>query len=138
MSISRHPRDSRRGAAAVEFALLLPILMALGMGAIDWGYFFFVDQLIANAAREGARAGSLQTPPPAGSVAAAQSAAQSAVTDYLQKMKLTGAATVTTAYATVSGTDAISVQVNYPTGSLTGFFAAVVPKQVIGAATMRW
>jgi hypothetical protein len=52
-------RDSRRGAVAVEFALVLPILLLLVLGGIDWGYFFFAGQIVANAAREGARAGSL-------------------------------------------------------------------------------
>ncbi len=47
------------GAAAVEFALVLPLLLILVMGTIEWGRFFFLQQLVVNAAREGARAGSV-------------------------------------------------------------------------------
>lgn len=44
-----------RGAAAVEMALVLPILVALVMGIIDFGYSFWVQGNVAGAAREGAR-----------------------------------------------------------------------------------
>lgn len=44
-----------RGAAAVEFALvLLPLLYVIG-GAVDFGLAFFVSHIVQNAAREGAR-----------------------------------------------------------------------------------
>lgn len=49
-----------RGAVAVEFALVLPLLLLLVLGGIDWGYYFFAGEIAANAAREGARAGALQ------------------------------------------------------------------------------
>ena len=45
-----------RGAAAVEMALVLPILLLLVGGIIDFGRFFFTQVQITNAAREGARA----------------------------------------------------------------------------------
>jgi Flp pilus assembly protein TadG len=46
-----------RAAAAVEFALVLPILLLLLGGIIDYGRFFFTQLQLTNAAREGARAG---------------------------------------------------------------------------------
>jgi Flp pilus assembly protein TadG len=49
-----------RGAVAVEFALVLPLLLLLVLGGIDWGYYFFAGEIAANAAREGARAGAIQ------------------------------------------------------------------------------
>lgn len=46
---------SRRGTASVEFALVLPLLLALLFGIIEFG-FIFKDQLsLQQAAREGAR-----------------------------------------------------------------------------------
>jgi Flp pilus assembly protein TadG len=45
------------GVAAVEFAIILPILMLIIFGMIEYGYMFYVDMVITNAAREGARAG---------------------------------------------------------------------------------
>ena len=45
------------GAAAVEFAVLLPVLIAVLFGIIDFGDLFMKDHLITNASREGARYG---------------------------------------------------------------------------------
>lgn len=44
-----------RGAAAVEFALVAPLLVLLVLGSIEFGWFFFSQANVANAAREGAR-----------------------------------------------------------------------------------
>ena len=54
---------SERGAAAVEFALLLPILVILLGGIVDYGRYFFAQIQLANAAREGARAAIVQADP---------------------------------------------------------------------------
>jgi Flp pilus assembly protein TadG len=48
-------RRGQEGAAAVEFALILPILMLLTLGALDLGHMYYIDHLITNASREGAR-----------------------------------------------------------------------------------
>ncbi|KRB77271.1 hypothetical protein ASE01_11075 [Nocardioides sp. Root190] len=46
----------RRGAAAVEFALIMPILLLLVFGIISYGYMLSFRQAISQAAAEGARA----------------------------------------------------------------------------------
>jgi len=43
------------GAAAVEFALILPILVFLVLGGMDLGHRFYMQNIITNASREGAR-----------------------------------------------------------------------------------
>ena len=48
-----------RGVALVEFALVLPLLCLLVFGVIDFGFMVNRDTLINNAAREGAREGTL-------------------------------------------------------------------------------
>ncbi len=48
---------SQSGATAVEFALVLWLLTLLLFGMIEWGLYFFNRQVLANACREGARAG---------------------------------------------------------------------------------
>lgn len=45
------------GAAAVEFALLLPVLMAMLMGTLEMGMMLYNKAVLTNATREGARAG---------------------------------------------------------------------------------
>lgn len=51
----RNAQPSRRGVAATEFALVLPMLMIIILGAIDVGEFINIGQVVAHAAREGAR-----------------------------------------------------------------------------------
>lgn len=45
-----------RGAAAVEFALVMPLLMVLLFGIIGYGYMLSFRQSISQAAAEGVRA----------------------------------------------------------------------------------
>jgi len=52
----RGSANSERGAAAVEFALLLPLLVLLIFGMIDFGRAINAQITITQAAREGARA----------------------------------------------------------------------------------
>ena len=47
----------QRGAAVVEFALILPILLGLLVGGIDASLALYDKAVITNASREGARAG---------------------------------------------------------------------------------
>lgn len=47
----------QRGAAAVEFALVLPLLLALLVGTLDMGLMLYDKAVLTNASREGARAG---------------------------------------------------------------------------------
>jgi Flp pilus assembly protein TadG len=51
----RGPRRSRRAAAVVETAFVLPLAMLLMMGIFEYGRFMMARHLIANSAREGAR-----------------------------------------------------------------------------------
>jgi hypothetical protein len=44
-----------RAAAMLEFAIVLPLLIALVFGAIEYGRYFFLYNNLATAAREGAR-----------------------------------------------------------------------------------
>jgi len=45
----------RRGAAAAEFAIILPVLLMLVLGIWEVGRMIQVNQILDNAAREGAR-----------------------------------------------------------------------------------
>lgn len=49
------PRSDRSGQAAVEFALIAPILLLLVFGLIDFARAWSAHHVIADAAREGAR-----------------------------------------------------------------------------------
>lgn len=57
--VRRHPNRDQQGQATVEIAFLIPILLVLLFGIIMAGFTFYAFIQVSNAAREGARAGSL-------------------------------------------------------------------------------
>lgn len=58
----QHSRNrSRRGNTLLDAALVLPILLSLTFGTVEYGYFFFVKHTMQGAAREGCRVGILPT-----------------------------------------------------------------------------
>jgi Flp pilus assembly protein TadG len=54
--VSRARRRSR-GGAALEFALVLPLLLTVVFAALEYGWLFTTRLLLAEAVAEGARAG---------------------------------------------------------------------------------
>lgn len=158
-------RLGNRGAVAVEFALVLPLLLLLVLGGIDWGYFFFVGQIAANAAREGARTAALipgtgdpcpdsTTPPMSGAISVAKNymVRGGLIADgsdgRLQAFDTTCPGTMghgccqflnpdpALGYPTVRVT--VVFQARPGTMSLTGFLpASLLPTAVVATATMR-
>ncbi len=53
----------QKGTAAVEFAIVLPVLVLLIFGCIEFGLLLYNKQVITNASREGARAGIVSQSP---------------------------------------------------------------------------
>jgi Flp pilus assembly protein TadG len=126
------PDRRSAGTAAVEFALVLPLLMLILLGGIDWGYYFFVAQVATNAAREGARAGSLRPLDGAAAVSDAEDVARA----YLTNGGLSPTKTGCTISAVAVGSD-VRVSIVYPAGSITGFAAVIIPANVQTSALMR-
>jgi len=56
-------KRNERGAVATEFALLLPVLLTILLGIIEFGMIMYGREIVTNATREGARAGITQGPP---------------------------------------------------------------------------
>ena len=59
--LKHRARSRRRGAAAVEFAVVAPLLFLMVFGMIEYGRMVMVQQLLTNASREGARVAILQS-----------------------------------------------------------------------------
>ena len=55
--MGRKTREKRGGAALAEFALVLPVLLIILMGIIEFGLLLYNQHIITNASREGARYG---------------------------------------------------------------------------------
>jgi Flp pilus assembly protein TadG len=53
--MSIHKQRSQRGAAAVEFALVMPLLLLLVFGIVEFGLIMNRQITVTHAAREGAR-----------------------------------------------------------------------------------
>ena len=81
---------SQKGATAVEFAIVLPLLILMIFAMIEFGLFLFNRQVIANAAREGARYGVVARP-----VRHTNSEIQTVVLNYTQKRLVTFGASST-------------------------------------------
>jgi Flp pilus assembly protein TadG len=123
------PRD--RGAAAVEFALLLPVLLMIVFGIVDFGRAYNAQVTLTQAAREGARLTALNQP---NVVSRTQSAAY----------PLGGVSVSVTACPPGSTGDAV-VQTNYtfsfvtPVGAIAGLFGSGFggPLAMSGQGVMR-
>jgi Flp pilus assembly protein TadG len=68
-----HTARSERGAAAVEFALVMPLLFLLVFGIIEFGFIFNKELSVTHSAREGVRVYALN-----GSASAAKTFAEAA------------------------------------------------------------
>jgi Flp pilus assembly protein TadG len=132
-------RRRQRGAAAVELALVLIPLLVIVLGAIDWGYYFYVRQMATNAAREGARA--------AAAAAVARNDGPTVASTYMGT-QLGSGTTVATGNCTnpappaCAGTSCACVQVTCTIGtrgSVTRFLpAGLIPASIVSQATMRY
>jgi Flp pilus assembly protein TadG len=99
---------SERGAELVEFALILPLLLLVLLGIMDFGLLFQRYEVITNAAREGARVAILPD-----YEASVDANVQARVNQYVSTSGLPGAATATVgAPQTVAvGTQCMTVRV---------------------------
>ncbi len=59
--IVRHRARRDEGAAALEFAIVLPVLLLLLLGMIEFGYAYQAQLAVTHAAREGARFAAVHT-----------------------------------------------------------------------------
>lgn len=78
---------SNDGQAILEFAYVLPFLMIVVLGVIEFGILFYDQAVITNASREGARAGIAFQKDSSGnywSEAEMQAKVEQTVNDYLQ------------------------------------------------------
>jgi Flp pilus assembly protein TadG len=116
-----------RGAAAVEFALVLPILLLLVMGIAEFGRAYHIQTTLSAAAREGVRVMALQNDAVAARTTTKEVAESLAVTDSQISVTPTDCSGATAATATVT--------VTYPVQLMSGLFGADVT--LTGTGTMR-
>ncbi len=127
-----------RGSAAVEFAIVVPVLLLLVLGTVELGRLFYFQNTITNAARVGARTMAIEAP------AANPNAVTDAVSATVNAAAVAPA--LTSAQVTVSPAACpppannqvvyVTVTITYPIQQLTGFLP-VFPTALTGKGTMR-
>ena len=120
-----------RGAAAVEFALVLPILLLLVLGILEFGRAYHVQTILSNAARDGVRVMALQD-----SAAAAIAAAETSASP-LDLANADIVVTPTTGCSSaLTGAGLASVTIKYPFSLVSGFLP-IDDLTLTGKGTMR-
>lgn len=130
--ISKTNERRRSGVAALELALVLPIFLIAVFGILEFGRAMMVQQVLTNAAREGARRAVIP--------GATDAQVTSLVQNYLANTTVsTGTSTVSPSLSTARSHDAITVvtTVNYSDVGF-GLMDWISPNATFGASvTMR-
>jgi Flp pilus assembly protein TadG len=119
----------RRGSSTLELVLILPILLMLSFGVVDYGYFFFVKNTLQGAAEAGVRA------------AISPTATNAGVTTVVGSM-MTAAGLRNSGYTITLNPSDISTAVTITWGNVSfktlaaGYGGISNSKPVIGAAVM--
>jgi Flp pilus assembly protein TadG len=128
----------QQGASAVEFALIMPVLLVILFGIVEFGLALYDKAVITNASREGARAGIVFKDPPF-----SNGEITTVINNYCQDRLVTfGSATnVTTTIAregaSVSGDDlTVTVAYKYDYLVLPGFISALTGGLNLSATTV--
>jgi Flp pilus assembly protein TadG len=121
----------QRGASAVEFAFIVPLLIVLVLGIAEFGHAFQVQGQLSAAAREGVRAMALQNDPALARsvVRDATSTLNPAITD--AQITITPASCPQTAPVS----SYVRVTINYRMPFLTNFFGSGIG--LTGTGVMR-
>jgi Flp pilus assembly protein TadG len=134
--MGRRLRDER-GASAVEFAFIVPLLILLMLGIAEFGHAFQVQGTLSAAAREGVRAMALQNNPDAAR-AVVRNAADSlnpGVTNEQIKIKIEGGTAETCPTTVGAGSQSVRLTITYPMPFLTHFFGSGLT--LTGTGVMR-
>ncbi len=129
-----HQLRGERGASTVEFALVLPALMLVIFGIVEFGRVFMVHQMLTSAAREGARVASMP--------GADNSAVQAAIDQELASAGLTADSfEFTPSDVSTAGRNnpvTVRVQINYESIAWApGFIPGLTGMQLEGVVIMR-
>lgn len=121
-------RDKELGAVAVEMALLLPVLILLLLGIMEFGRAYNAQVTLTNAAREGVRVMAITNDP-----AKARAAAKSAATTLQPELGDSNFTPAPTACSPSVAEDRTTFTISYQLNTLTGVAG---PFSLTGKGTM--
>lgn len=117
-------RLRQRGAVAVEFALVAPILLTLVGGIVEFSYAYNLQISVTQAAREAARTMAVKNDP---------ALAQAAAVAGAPGLDAAGFTYTITGACPTGSTGKTQVTVDYSASSLTGMFGGTVTVHGVGA-----
>lgn len=122
-------RDREKGAAMVEFAIVLPLFLLLVFGIMEAGWLFAQQVEVRNASREGARMAVVDYPTPG------EGDSDAIVTQVCNRASLSA----DRAYVTIedTGADSAKVTVSQDYASLTGFLPFFNDLTITSTTEMR-
>lgn len=115
---------SERGAVAVEFALILPVLLLMVLGMLEFSRAYNTQISLSGAAREGARVMAIHDDSDM-AIAAAIAAAPS-----VNPAVTSGDVTISPASCTAG--EQIEFEIDYDLPLMTGFFGVTLPISGVG------
>jgi Flp pilus assembly protein TadG len=133
-NLQRRSRPRPAGIALIELAILLPLLLIITFGVIEFGWMFTKTAEITNAARHGARVGVRP--------GATSASVQADITTFMNAAGLgTSGYSVALSPADVAGlapgqTFTVTVTVPYANVNLTGFPLIPTPANLQAKVTM--
>lgn len=144
----KHSWRKRRASTLIEFALIVPVLLAVVMGIIEFGWLVKNQLTIANAAREGARTASVgkqtgEIIARINSMASTIPGAPNSLTITIYRNDAAGGTTYTTVVGNTGTTNdaptgsLIRVRVSAPNRSLTGIFPFLNNRTMQAEVIMR-
>ena len=138
LSCSRHRRQ-RFGAAATEFAIVLPLLIVLCLTSVDFGRFAYAYLALGNAGRMAAEVGATRSYSVASESAWRQQVEAASREDFSTSGGLDPSQLVIDANveADVSGLDRITVTATYPFQTLVSWPGIPQPVGLFRSVTFR-
>jgi Flp pilus assembly protein TadG len=122
-------KNRRLAAAAVEMAVVTPLLLTMLFGIIEYGWVFTVRQGLTNAAREGARVAALP--------GSTDEDIQSRVADFLAPLGVTTYNLAMTHSTPTDATETVTVTVPYADVTLIGCYFGSTDYDLGATCSMR-
>lgn len=121
--MKRHSTRSERGAALVEFAVVLPLFVVLVFGIMESGWLFAQQVELRNATREGARLAVVD-----------YGDAATIITETCSRADLSSPGTT---FSITINADSVTVDAVKPYSSLTGFIPSFSALTITSSTEMR-
>jgi Flp pilus assembly protein TadG len=125
----KNKRHQLRAAAVVEMAVVLPILLTILFGIIEFGWTFMVYQNMTNATREGCRVAVLE--------GSTDSDVTTRVSDYMTLVGLKNYNVTLTHATSTDPTETVVITVPYSSVSLLGGYFGSTNFNLTSKACMR-